>query len=192
MKKIFTLLSVVGILYSCSKETEIVKYPYQMTFDAIEPVSEMRFFIGATELNPKNNEKTVQGFLDRLYFEETNTGIISHQSKFVEPDPDWFANSYFTFEGKDIIKYSSFSKTINISEIGEVTALKFSATNKVSSDPIVTSDFLNMTLTSIQTIHITSGLSYATKIVLLNYRGSIINWSDMTNTVTLNKYRTVT
>lgn len=139
------LISATAILsatiFSCKKETTgDSKYPIQMTFDAIEPVSEMRFFVGATELDPKYNEKTVQEFLDRLYFEKTNTDIISYQSKFVEPDPDWFANSYFTFEGKGITKSSGLTEIVNKSKIGEVTALKFSATNKVADDPIVKSD----------------------------------------------------
>lgn len=140
IKNIFILLSLFSILYSCSKEAEVTKYPYQMTFDTIEPVSEMRFFIGETELNPTHHEKTLQEFLDRLYFEETPTSSISHQSKFVGQDPDWFANSYFTFENKDIIKFSGLTEIINKSEISEVTALKFSATNKVADNPIVKSD----------------------------------------------------
>ncbi|MBK1439848.1 hypothetical protein JHJ32_07625 [Parapedobacter sp. ISTM3] len=140
MKKIFTLLSALGILYSCSKETEVVKYPYQLTFDAIEPVSEMRFFIGETELDPKYHEETLQGFLDRLYSEKTNTGYRYYQSKFTEQDPDWFADSYFTFDGKDIIQFSALSEISNINQVGETTVLKSSATNKVTDDPIVKSD----------------------------------------------------
>lgn len=140
MKRIFALLSIFGILYSCSKEKEVVKYPYQMTFDAIKPVSEMRFFIGETELDPKYHEQTVQGFLDRLYSEKTNTGYTSYCSKFVEHDPDWFADSYFTVEDEAIIKYSALSEISDVSRIGETTVLTFSATNKVSDDPIVKSD----------------------------------------------------
>jgi len=140
MKRIFALLSILGILHSCSKEKEVVEYPYQMTFDAIEPASEMRFFIGGTELDPNYNQQTVQGFLDRLYSEKTNTGYTSYWSRFVEQDPEWFADSYFTFEGKDIIKYSGLSEIGDISRIGDATVLKSSATNKVSDDPIVKSD----------------------------------------------------
>ncbi|WP_353127242.1 hypothetical protein [Parapedobacter pyrenivorans] len=140
MKRILALLSIFGILYSCSKEKEVVKYPYQMTFDAIKPVSEMRFFIGGTEFDPKYHEQTVQGFLDRLYSEKTNTGYTSYWSKFVEHDPDWFADSYFTVEDEDIIKYSALSEISDVSRVGETTVLTFSATNKVSDDPIVKSD----------------------------------------------------
>lgn len=141
MKNLFSLLILLSILCACSKETtEVSKYPTQMTFDAIEPVSEMRFFIGGTELDPKYHEQTVQGFLDRLYSEKTDTGFISYWSKFTEQDPESFADSYFILEGKDIIKYSALSEIVNKSEIGEKTALKFSATNKVTDDPVVKSD----------------------------------------------------
>lgn len=140
MKKIFSLLGILGVVYSCNKETEVTKYPYQMTFDAIEPVSEMRFFIGGTELNPKYHEKTVQGFLDRLYSERTSSGYRYYQSKFIEQDPDWFANSWFTFEGKNIIKHSAFSETFQATETDDATVLKSSVTNKVEDNSIVTSN----------------------------------------------------
>ncbi|MBE8722717.1 hypothetical protein [Sphingobacterium pedocola] len=139
MKKLFPLLSLLSILSACTKE-EVSKYPYQTTFDAIVPVSEMRFFVGGTELNPDHHEKTVMGFLDRLYSEKTNTGYISYWSKFTEQDPDWFADSYFIFEGKDIIKYSAFSEITDVTETGDATVLKSSATNQVEDDPIVKSN----------------------------------------------------
>lgn len=140
MKKISSLLGILGMLCSCNKETEVSKYPYQMTFDAIEPVSEMRFFIGGTELNPKYHEKTVSEFLDRFYSEKTNSGYTYYQSKFIEEDPEWFADSYFMFEGKDIIGYSAFSKNFDVTKTSDVTLLKSSVTNKVEDDPIVTSN----------------------------------------------------
>lgn len=167
MKKIFSLLSILSVLYSCNKETEVTKSPYQMTFDAIAPVSEMRFFIGGTELNPDHHENTVKDFLDRLYFEKTNTGYISYQSRFTEQNPDWFANSYFTIEGKDIVKFSGVSEIISIIDIGDATVLKSSMTNQVADDPIVKSDLFKYG------IDINSNGSYNIQFVLHNQERSI-------------------
>lgn len=140
MKKLFSLLGLLAILSACIKEAEVSKYPIQMTFDTLEPVTKMRFFIGGTELNPKYHEETVNGFLDRYYSTKTGTGVISYQSKFTEPNVDSYSNAYFTFDDRDEVKFSAVSKIIDVKRYDGVTVMKSAITNKIEDVPIVKSD----------------------------------------------------
>lgn len=130
------LLSVSVV--SCKKEADNSKYPIQMTFDVLEPISEMRFFIGENEINPQYNEVTVQGFLDRYYAEKTATGVINYQSKFNEPEADSYSNSSFVFNAEDDIRYVA--DIIETKKRDDVTVMKSKVTNKIEDVPIVKSE----------------------------------------------------
>lgn len=132
----FTLLSLITV--SCKKEKEVSKYPIEMTFDTLDPVSEMRFFIGRAELNPQYNQETVQGFLDRYYSTKTATGIVSYQSRFTEPDADSYRNPSFTFYSEDDIRYAT--DIIETKKQDDVTVMKSKVTNNIEDVPIVESD----------------------------------------------------
>lgn len=123
---------------SCEKSERHSIYPMEMTFDALEPVSDMRFFIGETEINPQYNEVIVQGFLDRYYTKKTTTGVTSYQSKFIEPEQDSYSNSSFVFNAEDDIRYAA--DIIETKKWDDVTVMKSKVTNKTEDVPIVKSD----------------------------------------------------
>lgn len=126
---------------SCSKEEKEIappKFPVQLSFDQLSPVSDMRFFVGGIELNAGSNQQNLQSFLQRKYSTNTGTGTIHHQSNFTEPDANNYKNTSFTYNSNEQIKYVV--DIIEIKRQNNITILKSKVTNPVGLDPIVKSE----------------------------------------------------
>lgn len=123
---------------SCKKSEHPSLYPLEMTFDKLDQISEMRVFIGKTELNAKNNEVTVQRFLDRYYSTKTESGTINYQSRFIEPEPDSYDNHSFVFYDVDKVRYVT--DIVETKKYGGVLLMKSIVVNKTEDSPIVKSD----------------------------------------------------
>lgn len=125
---------------SCNKrvhEAELPHPPVQLTFDQLDPISEMRFFSAGVELNFQNNQQNLQRFLDRKYYTNTGTGTIHHQSEFREPDAGAYRNTSFTYQGDNRIQYAV--NIVDIQRFNDITILKSGVTNNVDDVPIVRS-----------------------------------------------------
>ncbi|MCC8425003.1 hypothetical protein [Mucilaginibacter sp. UR6-11] len=135
------LLLTVSV-FGCSKNTggDIIKDPVIMTFDKLEPVSEMRVFTGrGMQLDPHLNSKTIQNYLDRNYSLKTKTGEIFYSSRFAEPDvSNGYGKTRFTFYDNGKIRYSA--EIINVKVLGDTRILKSIVTNKIEDDPIIKSE----------------------------------------------------
>ncbi|MCH5719565.1 hypothetical protein [Niabella hibiscisoli] len=135
------LLFVVVFQSSCTKDAEEVTtagYPLQLAFDQLISVSEMRFFVAGSELDPKNNQQNLLNFLERQYVTTNGNSTILHLSNFKEPNADSYRNSNFVYHSKDQVRYVT--DIINIERLNGVSIMKSGVTNKVADVPIVESD----------------------------------------------------
>ncbi|HEY9559222.1 MAG TPA: hypothetical protein VIR29_00390, partial [Anseongella sp.] len=131
------LLLLTGFLAACDKKEELPVYPVKMTFDRIEPTSEMRVFTsGGTKLDNRSNVAAITGFLDRYYV----IGTTSYNSRFTEPGES-YGKANFTFYGDGRIAYSAVTEITDVTRIDDVMLLQAPFTNKVEDDPLATSNF---------------------------------------------------
>ncbi|WP_114941268.1 hypothetical protein [Mucilaginibacter endophyticus] len=138
------LLLLTVSIFGCSKKNDsdhTIKDPVVMTFDKLEPVSEMHVFtVGGVQLDSHNNSKTIQNYLDRNYSLKTKTGDIFYSSKFIEPGvTNNYGQTRFIFYDNGKIRYSA--DIINVKVLGDTRILKSTVTNKIEDDPIITAEF---------------------------------------------------
>jgi len=127
----------------CSKNKDsdnAIKDPVVLSFDKLEPVSEMSVFTGGgVQLDSHIYSKSIQNYLDRCYSLKTNTGVSLFQSKFIELTySDGYGKAMFTFYDNGRVDYGT--RIIAVKDLGDTRILKSIVTNKIKDDPIITSD----------------------------------------------------
>lgn len=138
MRKLLALLLTCFVLSSCEKEEPSPVYPVKMTFDGIEPVSEMQVYTSDGRLlDAGTNAATISDFLDRYYW----IGSTWYNSAFVEPNEEAFRKAYFTFFDDGGIDYSAIVEISDIERVDDILLLRTPFTNKVENDSLGASAF---------------------------------------------------
>lgn len=136
MKKLLFALLASAALVGCSDDNETT-YPITLTYDGIEPRSEMSVF---TEGGKKlTSETTISNFLAHEYIIYTPGGVTWYNSAFVEPDETNAKTSDFIFQ-EDRTLYSVDIK--DIFKEGDATIMRSVIDNKADSTSVVKSGLL--------------------------------------------------